>query len=205
MGGIAAPINEAVSLLSALEPAGLEKARGMFPGLQPELALGRRGGVEDGDDALNFDRARVMEQALGAGTRRAEEELAAIRKRMTLARRRRLVSQIATLVCSSGVLAALAVDDKMLTVMTAVLALLASLGTLVAEHQERLVKQGDGDIYDAYEKASGLAYKAGLMAENIRLLVKHKAEGGQIVTALEAANAVCEELNRWITKMAGSR
>lgn len=75
---------------------------------------------------------------------------------------------------------------------------------MISEHQERLLKQGGGDIYDAYEKASEAAYKAGLMSENIRLLVKHNAASSEIRVALESANALCQELNNWIIKMAGS-
>lgn len=205
MGGNAiAPINEAVFLLSELEPASLEDARRQFPQLESELVLGRQGGEKESRGELDLDRAQVMLQALNAAKKRAEIELVSIRQRMGASRRRRLWSQIASLICSSGVLAALALDQVRLTVITALLALLASIGTMVSEHQERLLKQGDGDIYDAYEKASEAAYKAGLMSENIRLLMKHNSESAEIRAALESANALCEELHKWITRMAGS-
>lgn len=205
MGGHAvAPINEAVYLLNELEPAGLEDARRKFPLLVSELALGREGGENEGRDELNLDRAQVMLQALEAAKRRAENELVSIRERMSASRKRRLWSQIASLICSSGVLAALALDQTWLTIITALLALLASIGTIISEHQEQLLKQGDGDIYSAYEQTSRAAYKAGLMGENIRLLVKHNAESSEIRAALESANALCEELIKLIIKMAGS-
>jgi hypothetical protein len=204
-GSVAAPINEAVFLLNELDPKILDTVREQFPQLGPELALGKEGGENEVREELDLDRAQVMLRALDVAKKRAENELNTIRQRISASRERRLWSQIASLICSSGVLASLALSQKgLVTVITALLALLASIGTMISEHQERLLKQGDGDIYDAFEKASQAAYRAGLMAENIRLLVKHKVGSAEIRTALESANLLCEELNSWITKMSGS-
>jgi hypothetical protein len=201
----AAPINEAVSLLSELDPTYLEDVRRNFPLLSAELVLGKRGGEKDADEELNLDRARVMLRALEAVVEKAQSELLLLRTRISASKRRRLWSQIASLICSSGVLAAIPLGNKPLSIITALLALLTSVGTMISDHKERLLKQDGGDIYDAYESASQASYKAGLMAENMRLLIKHKAESVEIRAALESSNMLCEELNNWITKMSGSR
>lgn len=130
MGGTAvAPINEAVFLLNELEPASLENARRQFPLLGFELALGKEGGEGERRDELDLERAQVLLLALNAAKNRAENELPSIRARMSTSRKRRLWSQIASVICSSGVLAALALNQTALTVITALLALLASIGT----------------------------------------------------------------------------
>ncbi|MER0202939.1 MAG: hypothetical protein DU480_03585 [Nitrosomonas sp.] len=205
MGGkVGIPINEAVYLLNELEPDFLENARSKFPLLKSELILGREGGEQEPSDELNLDRAEVMIKALDVAKKRADNELESINKRIRASRKRRLWSQIASLICSSGVLAAISLSQSALTVISAFLALLASIGTIISDHQEKLLKQGDGDIYVAYEEASQASYKAALMAENIRLLIKHRVANSEVSETLKSANALCEDLNKWITRMSGS-
>jgi hypothetical protein len=199
-----APINEAVALLFTINPALLDSLRQQFPQLAGELVPGRLGGAGDSGAQLNLDRARVMQKALEAAANRAEAELSKIRGRMQGSRKWRLRAQIVSLVGSSGVLGSLALDCPRCTILSALLALLASLGSLLADHQERLLKPGEGNIFDAYEKAGDAVYKAGMMAENLRLLIQHSAPSDDVRAAVESANALCEELNRWSRRMAGS-
>lgn len=198
------PINEAVFLLHELAPESLDEARKELPHLVQELVLGKEGGISESNEQLDMDRAKFMIRALDAAKKKAERELIFIRTRMTTARSRRLWSQIISLICSSGVLASLAVDQDIATIVSAVLALLASIGVMLAEYQERLLRQGDSDIYEAYEKAAQAAYKADLMCEELRLLIRHKVGQSELRSALEVANALCEELNGWIIKISGS-
>src|SRR2546423_1658975 len=121
MGGVVrAPINEAVYLLSRLEPERLKRARDEFPALAEELKLGQFGGVsednsrqgEDNIDGLDFDRTQVVIQALDAAKLRADQELASTRMRIATAKKYRKWTQITSLICSSGVLGTLALDAK---------------------------------------------------------------------------------------------
>lgn len=201
---ILAPINEAVFLLDRLAPGDLNRMRDTFPSLSDELKLGRIGGLPNEADDLDLARAEVMCKALVAGKDRATAELVSARRRMTSAQRWRMRSQIASLVCGSGVLAGLAIRQETMTVVIAVLALLVSIGTLLAEHKERLLTQGDGDIYSAYDFVNQAVFKASLLAENLELLIKYRAHPDDLRAAIAAANALCEDLNRWISKIVGS-
>ncbi len=203
-GNLGAPINEAVYLLYELDPNGLADARQHFPQLESELVLGRMGGEREESENLETDRAEFMRLALNAAKKEADKLLLSIKGRMRASRKLRLGAQIAAFVCSSGVLAAIALGPRPITVITALLSLLASVGTMVSEYKEQLLKKGGGDIYDAYEGASQAAYKAGLMSENIRLLLKHKANASELNDLIKAANLLCEELNDWVHKIAGS-
>jgi hypothetical protein len=199
-----ASINEAVFLLNRFAPEILEDARKEFPRLSSELSLGREGGEADTNDAIELDRAQVAIRALQAARLIAEQELTRVHSRMVSAKRRRLWSQIISLICSSGVLASLALDQRAMSIVAAVLALLAAIGTITAEHQERLLKQGTGDIYEAYEKAAEAAYKAGRMADHLEILVRHSANGAELKPIIEDANSLCDDLVGWLIKMTGS-
>lgn len=201
----APPINEAVNLLNSLSPVSLDHFRQSFAVLGEELSLGRLGGDATGDGSLNKLRAEVLIRALGMARERAEAELELLKGRMSSAKKFRLGSQVVSLVCSSGVLGAIAIGDKNTTVATAILSVVASLGVIVAEYKERLLKQGEGDVYAAFEAAGHAAYKAGLAAENLHLLSTHIPMSEELQNAIAEANKICEELNGWLIKISGSR
>lgn len=91
---------------------------------------------------------------------------------MRKARKRRLIAQITTVFGSSGVVAGLVIEQALVTQVTAILTLVASLGTLFANDLEALVMPGSKNIYDAYDRATSLAYKAGLLSSELQLLLK---------------------------------
>lgn len=201
----APPINEAVFILNKLAPDSLEKMRIEFPNLAQELVLGRIGGKHELlNEDLYLEYAQVAIRALEEAIKNIEYQLPRARNRMIIAKKHRLWSQIISLVCNSGVLAAIAFDDKFASILTAVLALLASIGIIVAEHQERLLQQGNSNIYEAYEKSSQALYKAKLKRENIKFFIKHKIGPDELRSEIESANALCEELSDLIIQISGS-
>lgn len=201
-----APINEAVSLLSLLDPPSLEALRHEFPTIADELRVGRIGGGSDDAAMPSLERARaeVAIRALRAATSRALVELAKVQGRMRTARRRRLWAQVLTLACSSGVLASLAASEARLAIASSVLTLLASIGNLLADTGEKLLRPGQGDIYAAFEQASNASYRATSLADDIRLALRHQASGSELQALVTKANVLAEELNAWITQIAGS-
>ncbi len=200
-----APINEAVYLLNRLNPGALVDLRERFPKLSPELVLGQDGGLEEPADGLDIDRALIVIRALNEAKESAEREMLAIRARMVRARRYRKFAQVATLVCSSGVLGSLALFPKgPLTAITALLALLASIGSMLAEGQEGLLRKGDGDIYQAFDEAGKAAYEAGITIDELQLLIKHNIVGNALLDAIKQAQALCRDINSWIRKTSGS-
>ncbi|MRE40057.1 hypothetical protein GIJ60_14695 [Klebsiella quasipneumoniae] len=201
---ITPPINEGVSLLNTLSPESLHDFRKSLPELSEELEIGRIGGITSSDGSLNKLRAEILIKALDIALGRANTELEILKNRMTSARKFRLGSQVLSLICSSGVLGAIAIGDKNTTVITAILSLLASLGVIFAEYKERLLKQGDGDVYIAFEAAGQAAYKAGVALENIKLLSSHANDSEELKNAIAESNKICEDLNIWLIKISGS-
>src|SRR5438093_3091167 len=107
-------------------------------------------------------RAKVTARALHRAHKVAEEKLPVLRKRITSARRYRLGSQLFSAVCSSSVVLALLADKQSVEQASAVLALLATLGILIAEYRE-----GDdgigGNAREAYTKLYENTNKASLV------------------------------------------
>lgn len=200
----AAPMNEAVNLLEKLAPEALTRARAQFPQLANELA-----GFEGGAliDELDIDRAQIMIVALDVVKRKADKENGIARSRMAKAKSRRLSAQVVTLLASSGVLAGMVTAQPTLTLINAMLTFAASIGALGADYLESLAKPGAGNIYEAYDRSNTLAYRSGALRNELELLVKHRDKADKEVTgkAIAEANAVCEELNKWLTQMAGTR
>lgn len=201
MGGlVAAPINEAVFLLERLAPYELKQLRVELPELGVELNTGREGGDSPPTSfELDISRAKVMIIALDRAKSEAEAELTTGRQRIKKAQRLRLWSQIFALICSSGVLAALAFGQKGITIVASVLTLLSSIGTLVAEHWERL-NGGKSNIYEAFEGAGKAAFRAGLLSSELGLRVEHceKFNDGKLAELIGTANELCLELNTWV-------
>jgi len=199
------PINEAVYLLQRLEPEELSKSRAEFPALSAELVLGQEAGEAAPSDDLDLERAKVLVRALEAGKRAAERQLLAIRARIVRARRYRKTAQIVALICSSGVLGAIALLPKgPVAGITALLALLASIGTILAEGQEGLLGKEGGDIYQAFGEASKACYEAGMTVVELSLLIKYRSTGPALTEALARAQALCRDLNEWVTRTSGS-
>lgn len=205
-----APINEAVHVLSLLDPMHFLALREEFPNIAHELRVGQIGGgptaegSAESHDVYDLERAEVAARALTAVAKRATAELVKIERRMGGARRKRLVSQILTLVFSSGILASLAMKEATVAVTSAVLTLIASVGNLLADYSEKLLKPGHGDVYEAFEQASNANYEAERLADEIRLKLRHKIADAELVTLVTSANQVSATLNGWVVKMAGS-
>lgn len=200
---VSAPINEAVSVLQRIDPGELSLLRARFPALADELALGMQGGAAPLDD-LNRDRAGVMILALNAAVAGAGQELTGLHVRMANARKRRLIAQITTVFGSSGVVAGVVSGHALLTQLTAILTLVASLGNLMAGNLESLATPGSKNIYEAYDRATSLAYKAGLLSTELQLLLKHAADGETVGKAIAEANGLCFELSKWLSEIKGS-
>ena len=201
----AAPINELVSILSAIDPSKLNELRRQFPHLSSELELGRIGGAADDSGGFDLDRAEVAVRSLLAVSNKASIELVRIQARMKSSRSYRLWAQLLTLVGTSTVLGALALNKATLAVVTSVLALLASIGTVLAEFAERLIRPGKGDIYEAFEEASAANFKSRALVNDLRLAISHKVDATSLRALIGSANKQAEDLHAWVTKMTGSK
>jgi hypothetical protein len=203
---LAPPINEAINILNSIDPDSLKNFREEFKSvLGDELKLGRQGGEDEYDNKLNKLRAKIVIEALQTAKKRAESELSILKNRIQSARKVRLISQMVSVVLSSGVLGAIAIGDKTMTIATAIFSAISSLGSILAENKERLLKQSDSDIYIAFESAAQASYKAGLAIENLKLLSINLPESEELRSSITEANEVCEQLNMWLIKIYGSQ
>ncbi|HDR2474378.1 TPA: hypothetical protein QCI26_004120 [Enterobacter soli] len=196
------PINEGVNLLNTLSPKDLDEFRQAMPSLGTELLLGRLGGQSETDRSLNKLRAEILIKALVIARERAEVELSDLKKKISSAKKIRLGSQVVSVICSSGVLGTIALGNKNVTITTAILSVAASLGVIVAEYKERLINQCD--IYNAFESASLVAYKAGVAAGNLTILSEKIPESEELHNAIIDGNKICEDLNVWLIGISGS-
>ena len=204
MGAVSgAPINELVGVLSLLEQSQIDALRLEFPELAAELRRGQEGGKAT--NPYDTQRAEVAVRSLIAIANCAAVELNRVQTRMRLARTKRLMAQILTLVGSSGVLGALALKEPTLAVITSVVTLLASVGNLLADYGERLIRPGQGDIYEAFEQASTANFRARRLADDLKLAVQHAAPAKEIQAQIASANQLAESLHDWATRMSGSR
>src|SRR5579862_5648872 len=145
MGMIAGvAINEAVSLLESLSPARLETLRGQYPRLSGQLGLGIYAGEDDEHPARQSDphlneKASIMGAALTEAWKSAEVAMITVSRSVRTARQQRLFSQAFVLLGSSSSLATMALGQNRAAVIAAVLTLLAALGNLGAEYNEKLL------------------------------------------------------------------
>ena len=193
-------INEAVFLLSKLDADRLTSLQSKYPELGDELFVGRDGGEPEPTPELNLLRAKIMLDALKAAKARADKEIVSLRLNIASATKWRLRSQIATLVLSSGVLAALAIGSIPASAVSGSLSLMASIGVMLAEQKEKLLK-GKENIYDVYESVHQLAYRAERKISIFQFLLEHKVYDDELEVTIKESNQLCEDINIWLGKI----
>jgi len=198
-------INEAVFLLSQLSPSQLESLKLQYPELADELRVGISGGGESAEspqkDPHLAEKASIMIAALDEAWRRAEGAMTSVSRNIKKARQHRLVSQALVLIGSSSLLGTLALDNKPAAVISAVLTLLAALGNLLAEYQERLLNPQSGSIYEAFQKLGDGAYKARVLSRELQLALKYDGHEAELKDLITQANELCEQLNGWLVQL----
>jgi len=201
MGMIAGvAINEAVSLLESLSPARLETLRGQYPRLSGQLGLGIYAGEDDEHPARQSDphlneKASIMVAALTEAWKSAEVAMITVSRSVRTARQQRLFSQAFVLLGSSSSLATMALGQNRAAVIAAVLTLLAALGNLGAEYNEKLLSPQAGNVYDVFQRLGEGAYKAKAFAAEIELELKYQTDGSALQTLVANGNELCEQLN----------
>lgn len=203
MGGLVnAPINEAIFLLNSLAPTRLSQLKAEHPTLQEQLVVGVAcGDADEGQETagpLLHEKASVMIAVLEEAATRAHRGLHVTSVRIAQARRRRLVSQVLVLVGSSTLLGSVALDGKVVSVVSAVMTTLAALGTLLAEHRERLLTPSVGSVYDAFQRLGEGSFKARRISSELGLAIRYGEQPDAIVELIARGNALCEELNSWL-------
>ena len=200
-------INEGVSLLDSLSPTLLQQLRGKYATLSDKLDLGIAAGADEereggpADDPLIREKASVMIAALAEAWKAAENRLVSVQRRIQTARRQRFVSQALVLVGSSSSLATLALSKNRAAVIAAVLTLLAALGNLAAEYQEKLLMPQAGNIYDVFQKLGEGAYKARTLSAELALSLKYHQGPSELKSLVGDANLLCEQLNGWLIQL----
>jgi len=203
MGDLAnAPINEAVSLLDSLAPERLIELRAEHPELAVQLRVGVDCGQEDEvSPSLTRERARVLLAALNEAAVRAQRALENAAKRVARIRRKRLFSQVAVLIGSSSLLGAVALDQKVASVVSAVLTLLAALGDLLAQHEEGLLTPGQGTVQEIFQRLGEGRYAAHRMASELELSIRLEQSDDDLAKTIERGNALCADLNSWLIQL----
>jgi hypothetical protein len=201
------PINEGISLLATLSPLRLEQLRKEHPSISKDLVLGITAGPEEERtdefvaSAIIREKAQVMIAALSEAGTAAQNALESVSTKVKSAKRQRLISQLLVLIGSSSSLATLALNKNRAAVISAVLTLLAAIGNLFAEYQERLLNPQTGNIYDAFQRLSEGVYKTRTMSMDLGLALKYSQKPAEISQLVVSANVLCEQLNDWLIQL----
>lgn len=200
------PINEGISFLWRVAPSALETLRNEHPSLAEELKLGIPAGTSKTgkgapDTAIIREKAQIMIAVLSEASVVAQKALVSLSRRVNRARVQRLASQVLVLVGSSSSLGTLALRNNPAAVISAVLTVVAALGNLLAEYQERLLNPRTGNIYDAFQRLSECVYKTRTLATDLALALKYEQENSEIKQLIIQANVLCERLNDWLIKL----
>src|SRR6266852_5144487 len=201
-----APINEGVFLLNKLSHYDVEDLHEKYPHIPADnLKTGIFAGPEEEDPAnraaMARDKAHFMLDTLAAAKEAAQTALVSVARKVKSARVQRLISQILVHIESSSSLATLALGKKRAAIVSAVLTLLAALGNLFAEYQEKLINPQAGNLYDAFQRLSEGVYKTGTMSSDLTLALKYEPDVSQLEQLIAKANALCEELNGWLIQL----
>ena len=145
---------------------------------------------------LDVERVMAMIAALAAAKARATDDLARLRGRMGSTRAATLWAQAATVVFAFGALIGLVFTKHDFSVIAAVLAVICSIGALIAEHGDRMADRA-GDARDAHANAEDRAFRAAILSAELVLLLEHRhgVETRVIEAKLAEAAALCEAAN----------
>lgn len=198
-------INEIVFFLSRTDPSGLEYLRGQYPQLAGELKEGIYAGPDKDTDRQDISfikgKAELSIKALSKVLVLSQEAKTQITKKIMVARKNRLWSQVCVALGSSSVLGTALIGNKYWTVLAAVITLLAMFFNLFAEHQERLLNPQNGNIYEAFQKLGEGAYRAQDLEDKLNFAMSHTDGGDDLKELISEANSLCRELNDVLTQL----
>ena len=141
----------------------------------------------------DVERVAAMIAALAAAKARAADDLVRLRARMGSTRAATLWAQAATVVFAFGALIGLVFAKHDFSVIAAALAMICSIGAVIAEHGDRMADKA-GEVQDAHARAEDLVFQATVLSAELVLLLKHRhgVEAQVIEAKLAEAAALCE-------------
>jgi hypothetical protein len=189
---IAPRINEAVNFLSKFNETSLNQLRGSLPAeIQPLL---KPGGVAGETDPLLGPRARVCVAALTEAIARCDGAVNVTGTRLRWARRLGLAAGVAAMVGSSSVLATVAAQSMLLTIVCGLIALAGSVLTFVADFTTRPDQGGKRTVFDIYMQLSQNRHRAeqlrGELSAHLEVGVTPKSEP-EVSRLIGESNALC--------------
>jgi len=147
-------VNSIVELLAAEAPVRLHALRQRYPEQEQMLRVGRILGTNQSRQS-----DRIYCDLCSAGLDAAEQHLTRLLQvlptRLTRAKKLRLIASIVTSLTSAGVLAAVFADATLVSRVTATVAFVAAVSTLLAQYLE-VPLSGKGTIANHLEELVGL-------------------------------------------------
>lgn len=197
MGQSSAPINEGVNLLDDYRPETLARLQAEYPDLGPHL---RPGGLAGPAAPLVLARARVCLEILQETEGLCDRGIANAQSRLrTQSRLNVLGSAIAT-AGSASVVTSLSASYEAVAMISGVVSLAGSIGTLFAQHLGKVRDEGTS-LYEAYRKIVELKAQARLLALDLRARLEYDPQTEDektIADLVGQGNAFFLEVSRWL-------
>jgi hypothetical protein len=145
-------VNSIVELLEADNPALLAELRARYPGQADMLRKGLVLGVAPPLDASIHIYCDLCREGLSAGERQLSVLLHELPRRLTRAKKLRLLAGLATSLTSAGVMSAVFSGFPMLAKIASVIAFAAAAANLLAHYSETPVAGGHGSLADSLDE-----------------------------------------------------
>lgn len=198
------PIAEAVGFLSEHAPEELQRLKSVLPDEMQQLLV--RGGLAGPVPATLKSRATVQLAALRQIRTKISKSVVGAEKRLRLARRTRLIGDIAAVLGSSSVLAGNAgavagegLNPKIAIAVSGIVALLGALAGVLSDYATRLPEGGGGSLFEVYSSLGEARYEAEVLIGEIEALVAAQNEedvDAPLQERIGEANALCRKMQK---------
>ncbi len=197
-----APINEAIFLINELSSGKLDEFRTLYPEIREELNLGIKAGGTEENDSYIIEKSKIMISALEIASENSVNGIEWATKKVHRSRLLKLTSEIVLLLSSSSILGALAMEEKELAIISALITFFASGANIISSHFEKLTNPAIGNIYDAFQKLVDLNQQMLSMKSEIELSVKYEKDQSLIIDLIKKGNSLIAEANKWFPQIA---
>lgn len=191
------PINELVTVLSDIDNELFSRVKNKFPEINEELNVGIWAGESEKleSDRVVLTKAKFASEVLGVAICHSECALKVLSRKIHIANRIRLVGQIAAVIGSSGTILAMGFGKDSVAQVSAVLALLGSISTIISTYTEKVVSTKAGTISEIYLSLSGQLQEAIFLRNNINAHIQHNSSTVELENLVAMSNELCRKIN----------
>lgn len=194
---ISLPINEAVNFLSNNSSNELQSFKLEYPELANDLKPGIFCGGDTSEHKYIVAKAKIMVKTLKLASGSTKNALKKASLKIKTTDRLQTGSQILTLIGSSSVIGTIGMEDNTLHLISALITLMASCGSILIEHLSKIVSPSLGDVRDAYSALTKLTYELVQAHQELELAISYTLPEEKIIQLISQSNLLMSEVNKW--------